>query len=246
MSSLSFFFFSRVAFFLGELTLQLENTYQLCCRRRASHWKWIIIHQRWMWSGSVSEAGRVKGLQTNSKVTIKDESFFLGFHFECVIAARRHEFQTQTATFRIRLCFTMTVSQFCHFSFCLCFYTCEIRVQHEKKGLLLLWPAVCFLNLLKRSSSSSSSLLSSRSPLGSLPPRHARSPAPRWRSLITKKLCDFWRQPRRQQVVLCPQYFIALQKECSISDFTLRADVENTKKLNSSSEVRRPNHPAYP
>lgn len=175
-----------------------------------------------MRSGRVSEGRGIKGLQTNSKVTIWDESFFLGFHFECVKAARRRK---------------------CSESVCVS--------RRQSLSSVTFWekPAVCFLNLLEHAAAAHCCAAFQRNEgVGCFCRlRHTRSPAPRWLSLITKRLCDFWRRPGRQQVVSRPQYFIALQKECSISDFTLCADVENTKKLkSSSSEIRWPHHPANP
>lgn len=55
------FFFEKVALFLGDLAL--ENTYQVCCRCGASHWKCRMIVQRWMRSGSESVGVGVKGLR---------------------------------------------------------------------------------------------------------------------------------------------------------------------------------------
>lgn len=160
-------------------------------------WKWMIIGQCWVRSASVSEARRVKSLQINSEVTTKRRVVLSGLPLN---AARRHDFQTQTATLGICVSRRQALSSVPVFFFSVCVFT-RATVENSKKseGIQLLQPALCFLNLLQHTHTHECCTAFQRHQ-GVSTPRVTLVTPPHSDSLLTRRPCDYCRRSGRRQV----------------------------------------------
>lgn len=166
----------------------------------------------------------------NFKVTVKGDKLFLGFHFwvlKSSAASRLFKHKLPSTDWKIlHLCptadiqnlsphphppiwFHNTGSQFGHFLF----YTCETWEQEKKKGIC----SFCLQFTFRTSLILAQCLLRRfpaawmNSPSPPLTPcSPARPPTPTL-SLSPSDCPTFGGGPGRRQVILCPEYFIALQ-----------------------------------
>lgn len=177
----------------------------------------------------------------NFKVTIKDKSFFLGFHLKSSAASLVLNAKLPRSE---SLCVSPQSVSSVTFFFCF-LHVRDSSAAREKKDFAALACSLLFEPPWKRSSSllfaaSRSGGVSESAAFAVSAPHAAPARLPTPTLLFrTKRLCDLaaaW----TPAACLVPSVFYRSAKECSISGFTLCADVENTKKLNSSSEVRRP------
>lgn len=200
---------------------------------------WLLLfNTEWGRPASLREVCRA----ANFKVTIKDKSFFLGFHLKSTAASLVLNANCRVQSLSV---FHHSLSVLSLFFFVFLHVRDSSAARKKTKDFAALACSLLFEPPWTRSSSSlfavSRSAGVSESAGFAVSAPHAT--LARLPTLIllfrTKRLCDLaaaW----TPAACLVPSVFYRSAKECSISGFTLCADVDNTKKLNSSSEVRRP------